>query len=55
VYATSSPADFGYFPFPHDNDTPVTRTIGYANHTNAAVTLDLTVEVTAEDGSPRPA
>ncbi|MCI0686408.1 MAG: S8 family serine peptidase [Sporichthyaceae bacterium] len=53
VYATNSPADFGYFPFPHDNDTPVTRTIGYANHTDADVTLDLTVDVTAEDGSAR--
>ncbi|HKE50220.1 MAG TPA: S8 family serine peptidase [Actinomycetes bacterium] len=51
VYATNAPSDFGYFPYPHDNDQPVTRTLGYANHSDAAVTLDLTVDVTAEDGS----
>jgi subtilisin family serine protease len=55
VFATNSPVDFGYFPYPHDNDAPVTRTIGYANHAADPVTLDLTVDVTAEDGStPEP-
>ena len=52
VYSNSSPVDFGYFPFPHDNDQPVTKSISYSNYTAAAVTLNLTTDVTAQDGSP---
>lgn len=51
VYATNAPVDFGYFPYPHDADQPVTKTLGYANYTAADVTLNLTTEVTGEDGS----
>jgi subtilisin family serine protease len=52
VYATPAPIDFGYFPWPHDTPEQVTKTITYANGTAAAVTLELTVEVTAKDGTP---
>ena len=52
VYATPAPVDFGFFPFPHDNPEQVTKTITYTNGTAAAVTLNLTVQVTGEDGSP---
>ena len=52
VYANNAPVDFGYFPFPHDNDQPVTKSISYSNYTAAAVTLNLTIEVTAQDGTP---
>jgi subtilisin family serine protease len=52
VNATPAPVDFGYFPWPHDNDQPVTKTITYSNDTAADVTLDLTVDVTKEDGTP---
>ena len=52
VYATPAPIDFGFFPFPHDTPERVTKTITYTNGTAAAVTLDLTVEVTGKDGTP---
>lgn len=52
VYATPAPVDFGYFPWPHDTPEQVTKTITYTNHTAAGVTLNLTVEVTAKDGTP---
>jgi subtilisin family serine protease len=45
VYATG-PLDFGYFPWPHDDADPITKTITYSNESAAQVTLDLTVEVT---------
>ena len=51
VYATNAPVDFGYFPYPHGNDVPVTKTVGYSNYTAAAVTLNLTVEVTGATGT----
>ncbi len=50
VYADSAPIDFGYFPFPHDADQPVTKSLSWSNYTAAPVTLDLTVEVTGENG-----
>ena len=52
VYATPAPIDFGFFPWPHDAPERVTKTITYTNATAAPVTLDLTVEVTAKDGTP---
>ena len=52
VYATPAPVDFGFFPFPHDNPEQVTKTITYTNGTAAAVTLNLTIDVTGRDGTP---
>jgi subtilisin family serine protease len=52
VYSNNSPVDFGYFPYPHDNDQPVTKSISYSNYTSAAVTLNLTADVTGQDGNP---
>jgi subtilisin family serine protease len=51
VYAENAPVDFGYFPYPHDADQPVTKTLGYSNYTNADVTLNLSVDVVGEDGN----
>ena len=52
VYANNAPVDFGYFPYPHDNDQPVTKSISYSNYSAAPVTLNLTADVTAQDGTP---
>jgi subtilisin family serine protease len=52
VYATPAPVDFGFFPWPHDTPEQVTKTITYTNATAAPVTLNLTVDVTAKDGTP---
>jgi subtilisin family serine protease len=52
VYATPAPIDFGFFPFPHTNPERVTKTITYTNATAAAVTLNLTINVTGKDGTP---
>jgi subtilisin family serine protease len=52
VYAAPAPVDFGYFPWPHDTPRQLTKTITYSNHSAAAVSLALTVEVTAKDGTP---
>jgi subtilisin family serine protease len=52
VYATPAPIDFGFFPFPHDTPEQVTKTITYTNGNATPVTLGLTVEVTAKDGTP---
>jgi subtilisin family serine protease len=51
VYADSAPIDFGYFPHPHDADQPVTKTLSWSNYTDEPVTLDLTVDVTGENGT----
>ncbi len=51
VYADSAPIDFGYFPHPHDADQPVTKTLSWSNYTDGPVTLDLTVDVTGENGA----
>jgi subtilisin family serine protease len=51
VYADSAPIDFGYFPHPHDADQPVTKQLSWSNYTDAPVTLDLTVDVTGENGT----
>src|SRR5262249_25339134 len=32
VYAETATLDYGYFPYPHDADTPVTKTLTYHNY-----------------------
>jgi hypothetical protein len=52
VLATPTPLDLGYFPWPHRDRPPVTRTVTYTNLSDAEVILDLALEVTDEDGQP---
>ncbi|MER7458502.1 S8 family serine peptidase [Micromonospora sp. NPDC126480] len=54
---TSDPASvsFGRVLWPHDDDTPVTRTVAWRNSGSGAVTLDLTVVATGPGGRPAPA
>ena len=47
--------ELGRQAWPHDDDQPLTGTIGFRNGGTAAVTLDLTPSVTAPDGSAGPA
>lgn len=51
---TSEPSSlsFGLASFPHQDDAPVTRTVTYSNGGTTDVTLTLTAELTAPDGSP---
>ncbi|MFF4877938.1 S8 family serine peptidase [Micromonospora sp. NPDC000668] len=46
---------FGQPAWPHDDDTPVTREVGWRNDGPDPLTLDLSLEVTGSDGQPAPA
>ncbi|WP_074314304.1 S8 family serine peptidase [Micromonospora cremea] len=46
---------FGQPAWPHGDDTPVTREVGWRNDGPDPLTLDLTLEVTGPDGQPAPA
>ncbi|MGW1452808.1 S8 family serine peptidase [Micromonospora sp. NPDC002411] len=46
---------FGQPAWPHDDDTPVTRTVDWRNDGPNPITLDLTLEVTGSEGQPAPA
>ncbi|WP_406075560.1 S8 family serine peptidase [Micromonospora sp. NBC_01638] len=46
---------FGQPAWPHDDDTPTTREVGWRNDGPDPITLDLTIEVTGPDGQPAPA
>ncbi|MBB5477412.1 S8 family serine peptidase [Micromonospora parathelypteridis] len=46
---------FGQPAWPHDDDTPVARKVGWHNDSPDLITLDLTLEVTGPDGQPAPA
>lgn len=50
VVATPAPIDLGYFPWPHDGDQPVTKTVTYTNASDEALTLNLSLAVTNQDG-----
>ncbi|MEH1012794.1 S8 family serine peptidase [Micromonospora sp. CPCC 206060] len=54
---TSEPTSvsFGRALWPHDDDTPVTRTVGYTNPGGTAVTLDLSLVAAGPGGAPAPA
>ncbi|MEH0935634.1 S8 family serine peptidase, partial [Micromonospora psammae] len=54
---TSDPVSvsFGRALWPHDDDTPITRTVAWRNAGPTAVTLDLTTEITGPGGRPAPA
>lgn len=54
---TSEPTNvsLGVVAWPHDDDKPVTKQLGYRNAGAADVTLQLAVEATGPDGKPAPA
>ncbi|MDT0321121.1 S8 family peptidase [Streptomyces millisiae] len=54
VVAETPSLTFGVVPFPHDDAEPITRELTYRNLGDADVTLDLTAEGLAPDGSPAP-
>jgi subtilisin family serine protease len=51
VHATGS-VSLGYYPWPHTDDQPTTKSITYRNDGDAPVTLDLAAQVTDADGNP---
>ncbi|MPZ28978.1 MAG: S8 family serine peptidase [Micromonosporaceae bacterium] len=55
VRATPAPLNLGFFRYPHDQAAPVSEQVTYTNRTDAEVTLDLTLGVTAGDGTAVPA
>ncbi|MBF9135105.1 S8 family serine peptidase [Plantactinospora sp. S1510] len=55
VTANPPSLSLGRQAWPHDDDTPVRRTVSYRNDGTAAVTLQLGVQATGPDGTPVPA
>ncbi|MFF5971077.1 S8 family serine peptidase [Streptomyces sp. NPDC012769] len=55
VIAEPGSISFGTASSPHDDDTPVTRTLTYRNLGDQPVTLDLTATLAGPDGAPAPA
>ncbi|MFU8854839.1 S8 family serine peptidase [Micromonospora sp. SL1-18] len=54
VLATPEPLNVGFFAYPQDN-TPVTaKPVTFTNHSDAAVTLDLALDVRHKDGTAAP-
>lgn len=47
--------DLGYFRYPHDRTAPVSVDLSYTNRTDQAVTLDLSWQVSSEEGAVPPA
>ncbi|TDC27325.1 hypothetical protein E1265_02230 [Streptomyces sp. 8K308] len=54
VIAETTSLTFGVVPFPHDDAEPITRELTYRNLGDADVTLDLTAEALAPDGTTAP-
>lgn len=52
VHALPASLTFGTFAFPQDDLPPVTDDVTYDNTSDADLTLDLSVEVTDDDGQP---
>ncbi|WUJ75120.1 S8 family peptidase [Kribbella soli] len=55
VIAEPGNVSFGTAVWPHDDDTPVTKTLTYRNLGDQAVTLNLAASLNGPDGSPAPA
>lgn len=53
VRATSS-ISFGFFQWPHDNATPVQKTVTYTNDSEEAITLELEATFTNAEGKAAP-
>lgn len=54
VYAQPGTLNLGFFPFPHTGQTPVTKTVTYANDSSTDATLDLSLKVTGKTSGPAP-
>ncbi|WP_232828314.1 S8 family peptidase [Kribbella monticola] len=54
VVAEPGNLSFGTARWPHDDDTPVTRTLTYRNLGDRPVTLDLAASLSGPDGGPAP-
>jgi subtilisin family serine protease len=54
VQAGPASLALGSQPWPADDDVPVVKTVNYRNTGTAAVTLDLSTQVTTPDGKPAP-
>jgi subtilisin family serine protease len=52
VYQDGGSLDFGYFPYPHDADTPITKSVTYSNYTSSDVTLNLNLDVNGDRAGP---
>jgi subtilisin family serine protease len=55
VYSTPGSLSEGVAQWPHDDDTPIAKTLTYHNSGPAPVTLDLTADVRDPAGKPAPA
>lgn len=55
VVARTGSVSFAAQVWPHDDDLPVTRTVGYRNVTDQPVTLALELKVSGPNGAPAPA
>ncbi|MGW6278258.1 S8 family serine peptidase [Kribbella sp. NPDC055071] len=55
VLAEPASLSFGTASYPHDDDTPVTKTLTYRNLGDQSVTLNLAATFNAPDGTPAPA
>jgi subtilisin family serine protease len=55
VVSAPGSLSYGVQAWPHQDDTPVTKSVTYRNNGTAPVTLSLTAEGTGPDGRPAPA
>jgi subtilisin family serine protease len=51
VLVTPAPLDLGYFPYPQEDVEPVGEEVTYTNLTDEPIELDLTLDVSDEDGN----
>lgn len=54
VYVSAGHLDLGFFRWPHTDAEPTVKTVTYTNASEADVTLELSLEVRGEQGSPAP-
>ena len=52
IRTSAGKLELGYFRWPHDDLEPVTRDLTYSNDSDAAVTLDLSIEASGEEPVP---
>jgi len=55
IIANPASVSFGLAEWPHGDDAPINKTIGYHNFGSAPVTLNLAVNTTGPGGAPAPA
>ena len=52
IRTSAGKVELGYFRWPHDDLEPVTQDLTYSNDSDAAVTLDLSIEASGEEPVP---